>query len=86
MAINTLVQGTAAEIMKLAMINLHKELKGLSGARMILTVHDEIIVETKTKDAIKVKELAKKTMETALKLCLPLEVEVNIADNWAEAK
>ncbi len=84
-AINTPVQGTAAEILKLAMIELSKRLKGKKG-KMLLTVHDELVVEVPTKQAKRVAKIVKETMENVVKLCVPIEVEVGIGDNWEECK
>lgn len=107
MAINTPVQGTAAEILKLAMIELSEKLKksGELGvgrrekkrltpnsilptakARLLLTVHDELVVEAPSSDAEKISKIVKETMENVIKLCVPVEVEVGIGKNWAEAK
>lgn len=85
MAINTPVQGTAAEILKLAMIELHKKLPAKS-AKLILTVHDELIVEVKTGQAKKVAKIMREIMENEVKLCVPVEVEVGIGSNWDETK
>ena len=94
MAINTPVQGTAAEIIKLATIELDRKLQPQTsnlkpqkyGARLLLTVHDELVVEAPEKDAKKVAELVKETMEKVIKLCVPIEVDVGIGNNWAECK
>ena len=85
MAINTPVQGTAAEILKLAMIELHKKLPAES-AKLILTIHDELIVEAKTGQAKKVAKIMREIMENEVKLCVPVEVEIGIGNNWNEAK
>lgn len=85
MAINTPVQGTAAEILKLAMIELHKKLPAES-AKLILTIHDELIVEVKTGQAKKVAKIMREIMENEVKLCVPVEVEVGIGSNWDETK
>jgi DNA polymerase-1 len=124
MAINMPVQGTAAEILKLAMIELSDKLKNLrteelknknkchserseesqeseilrlaqraplgaqddKQARLLLTVHDELVVEAPDKDAEKISKIVKNTMENVIKLCVPVEVEVGIGKNWAESK
>ena len=85
MAINTPVQGTAAEILKLAMIELDKKLPAES-AKLILTIHDELIVEAKTGQAKKVAKIMREIMENEVKLCVPVEVEVGIGNNWDETK
>ena len=86
-AMNTPIQGTAADIMKIAMVNLNKELEESKiDAKIILQVHDELILEAKIEDKEKAKELLKKSMENAISLSVPLEVEVSEASNWYEAK
>lgn len=86
MAINSPVQGTAAEILKLAMIKLDKELLKAGAGQMILTVHDELIVEVSEDKADRTKKIVKDVMENIVMLPVPIEVEVNIGNNWAEAK
>ncbi len=86
-AMNTPIQGTAADIMKLAMVNLNKKLKETNlDARIILQVHDELILEVKIEEKEKAKEILKNAMENAISLSVPLEVEVTEANNWYEAK
>ena len=86
-AMNTPIQGTAADIMKIAMVNLNKELENSNiDAEIILQVHDELILEAKIEDKEKAKEILKKCMESAILLSVPLEVEVSEAENWYEAK
>jgi len=85
MAINTPVQGTAAEVLKLAMIKLYKKLSAKE-AKLILTVHDELIVEAPKTEAQNVAKLMKEIMENEVKLCIPVEVEIGIGRNWNEAK
>ena len=92
MAVNTPVQGTAAEILKLAMIELQKKLSAVSlkskdgKAKFLLTVHDELIVEAPKAEAKKIAKMMKDVMENEVKLCVPVEVEVGIGKNWDEAK
>ena len=86
-AMNTPIQGTAADIMKIAMVNLNNELeKSNIDAKIILQVHDELILEAKVEDKEKAKKILKKCMENAILLSIPLEVEVSEAMNWYEAK
>jgi len=87
-AINTPVQGTAAEIIKLAMINLYKKLniKNKKYGDLLLTVHDELVVEVPTREAKKVAKIVKDAMENVVKLCVPIEVEVGVGSNWEECK
>lgn len=86
-AMNTPIQGTAADIMKLAMVNLNKALEETNlDAKIILQVHDELILEVSKKDKAQAKKLLKDCMENAVKLTVPLEVEVSEATNWYECK
>ena len=87
MAINTPVQGTASEIIKLAMINLNREMsEKYPKAKMMLTVHDELVIEAPTAEAKDVAILVKEIMEKAIKLCIPVEATIGIGKNWAETK
>ncbi|MDF1562648.1 MAG: DNA polymerase I [Deltaproteobacteria bacterium] len=86
MAINTPIQGSAADIIKLAMISVHAGLPARwPEARLILQVHDELLVEAPAGEAEAVGEYLAKTMSGALELKVPLEVEVGIGASWAEA-
>ena len=85
MAINTPVQGTAAEILKLAMIALDGKLSS-GEARLLLTVHDELVVEAPQERAEQVSTLIKETMENVIKLCVPIKVEVGSGLTWADCK
>ena len=85
-AINAPMQGTAADIMKIAMINIQDWLeKEKAQAKMILQVHDEVILEVASKDADSVATKISEIMSQAAQLSVPLEVESGIADNWGEA-
>jgi DNA polymerase-1 len=81
-AVNATIQGTAADIMKMAMVKLHDELEKLS-SYMILQVHDEILVEVPEEKAEEVKQLLKETMENVVKLSVPLTVEVSSGKHWS---
>ena len=83
-AINTPVQGSAADIIKLAMIRLDAALEGVE-ARMLLQVHDELVVEAPVKEADSIAMTMKTIMENALTLEVPLKVDVGMGRNWAEA-
>ena len=86
-AMNTPIQGTAADIMKIAMINVYNRLKKEKlDAQIILQVHDELIIETKIEEKEIVKTILKEEMENAMKLKVPLKVEVSEAENWYDAK
>jgi len=84
---NTPIQGTAADIIKIAMIKVRDRLmaEGLD-ARLILQVHDELIVECAQKDAERAKVVLKEEMEGAVTLSVPLEADVGIGKNWYDAK
>ena len=85
--VNMPVQGTAADILKRAMIDLHAELprRGLK-TRMILTVHDELLFEAPREEAEAAAAVVKEGMERAAELVVPLTVDVGTADNWRDAK
>ena len=85
-AMNSPIQGTAADIMKIAMIRVHDRLAG-SGldAKLILQVHDELILEASAADAEAAMTLLCEEMENAVKLSVPLDVEAHIGANWFEA-
>jgi len=86
-AVNMPIQGTAADILKRAMIDLHGELSSSRlKARMILTVHDELLFETPKDEAEDTAALVREKMEHAVKLDVPLDVDVGIAENWRDAK
>lgn len=82
-AINTPVQGSAADIIKRAMVDLDRALDG-TGARMLLQVHDELLVEAPRKSAEQVARIMREVMEGAVTLEVPLQVDLGIGDNWAE--
>ena len=85
-AINAPVQGTAADIMKIAMIRMYQALeKEKSEARIILQVHDELILDTPEKEIDRVIELTSEAMKEATLLDVPLEIDIGIGDNWDQA-
>ena len=85
-AINAPVQGTAADIMKIAMIRMYQALeKEKSDARIILQVHDELILDTPEKEIDRVIELTTEAMKEATLLDVPLEIDIGIGDNWDQA-
>lgn len=87
LAMNTPVQGTAADIIKLAMIRVYRKIRREKlNARLILQVHDELIIDTDRSEQEKVSELLEDCMRNALSLNVPLSVEVNIADDWYQLK
>jgi DNA polymerase-1 len=86
-AVNMPIQGSAADILKQAMIDLHAELprRGLK-ARMILTVHDELLFECERSEAEAAAAVVRERMENAATLSVPLTVDVGVAENWRDAK
>ena len=86
-AMNTPIQGTAADIMKIAMIEVNKKLEEEKlNAKLILQIHDELLIECEIEEKEEVKKILKESMENAVKLSIPLEVEVSEADNWYDVK
>jgi DNA polymerase-1 len=86
-AMNTPVQGTAADVIKKAMIQVHDALmeQGLK-SRMLLQVHDELVLEVLDAEVEPVKKLLQSAMENAVVLSVPLSVEIRQGRNWAETK
>jgi DNA polymerase-1 len=86
-AINSPIQGSAADILKIAMINLDKALvDGQFKTKMLLQVHDEIILQVPKDEIEAVKTLVKETMESAIDLSVPLIADENVGQTWYEAK
>jgi len=86
-AVNTPLQGTAADIIKLAMIDINAILQRQKmKSRMLLQVHDELVFEAPPQEAEELKNLVKTEMESAYKLAVPLLVEVSSGPNWRDAK
>ncbi|HET9526022.1 MAG TPA: DNA polymerase I [Pyrinomonadaceae bacterium] len=86
-AINMPIQGTASDIVKIAMLHVDEEFKrhGLA-ARLLMQVHDELLVEVPEKEVDKVTEILKHEMETAVSLDVPLVADVGVGENWMDAK
>lgn len=85
MAINMPVQGTAADLMKLAMIEIHQGLPKVSrNSKIVLQVHDELVLEVPKSDLKAVAKFTKKTMESVYKLPVPLNVDLEVGTNWGE--
>jgi DNA polymerase-1 len=86
MAINTPIQGTAADLIKLAMINIRKRLTQENpGSKMILQVHDELVFEVPDREIEPMKKLVKEEMEGVLMLSVPIKVDIGVGKNWDEA-
>jgi DNA polymerase-1 len=87
MAQNAPVQGSAADIFKLAMIDLDRALDDAdSGARMLLTVHDELVLEVPEDERAETETLVREVMEHVCELRVPLTVDIGFGPNWASAK
>ena len=83
MAINMPIQGTAADIMKIAMIRLHRRIRELdTNARMLLSVHDEVLLEVPRADVAALAPEVRAVMEDALQLDVPLDVDLKTGDDW----
>ncbi|MGO5358836.1 DNA polymerase I [Anaerofustis sp. LCP19S3_F7] len=86
-ALNTPIQGSAADIIKLAMINVESEIKKRNlKSKLILQVHDELIIDAPENEVMEVKEILKDKMENAVKMDCPLKADINVGKNWFEAK
>ena len=86
-AMNTPIQGTAADIMKIAMIKVYNELKRRNlKSKIVLQIHDELLIETLLEEIEEVKDILKESMENAANLLVPLSVEVEEGKNWYQAK
>ncbi len=85
-AVNLPIQGSAADILKRAMIDVHAALAPSTGARMILTVHDELLFEVPVEQAPRVAEIVRERMQSAARLRVPLTVDIGIGPNWKDAK
>ena len=87
MAINMPIQGTAADVIKIAMININSELKNKDLlSKMIIQVHDELIFEVPKEEIFLMESMLRETMGSALKLKVPLSVDISYADNWGDLK
>ncbi len=92
MAINSVVQGSAADLIKLAMIDLHRRIKDaapdepLEGAKMILQIHDELVFEVPYEHAARARDVIVERMEAAMDLKVPLKVDSHVSSNWYDGK
>ena len=85
-AINAPIQGSAADIIKIAMINIFEELeKRQLRSKMILQVHDELVFEALNDETEELSDIVKEKMQNAYKLKVPLKVDIGIGKNWLEA-
>lgn len=84
-AVNTPLQGAAADLIKLAMIAIDEKLRGMQ-AKMLLQVHDELVLEAPPEEVEEVSALVKSAMEGVRKLEVPLLVDIGSGENWRDAK
>lgn len=84
-AINTPIQGTAADMIKVAMIGIYDKIKKMK-SRMILQVHDELVFDAHKDELAELKEIVRKGMEKAVKLRVPVVADIGVGDNWLNAK
>jgi len=84
-AINTPIQGTAADLIKVAMINIHKSIAGMK-SKMILQVHDELVFDAHVGELDKLKKIVRTGMEEAVELRVPVVADMGVGDNWLDAK
>ena len=85
-AINAPIQGSAADIIKIAMININSEFKKQSfKSKMVLQVHDELVFDVHNSEKDQIKDIVKTTMESAVKLKVPLKIDLEFGKNWLEA-
>ena len=87
MALNTPIQGSSADIMKMAMNEVYKKIKENNlESKLILQVHDEIIIDAKKEELETLKEILKESMENIVSLSVPLKIDINVGINWYDAK
>ena len=86
LAMNSPIQGTAADILKLAMINVHRELAaGDFKTKMLLTVHDEIVFDMHKSEQERVIPVIDREMTSTIEMCVPIVVEMGVGENWLQA-
>lgn len=86
LAINTPIQGSAADLIKLAMVNISKRFHGMnSNARMILQIHDELVFESPEEEIEQIKKVVKEEMEGVIEFSVPIKVDIGVGKNWSEA-
>ena len=87
MALNTPIQGSAADILKKAMVDLHREMtKRNLKSKILIQVHDELVLNVYKDELEEVKELVRDKMENVIKLDVPLKVDIETGNDWYEAK
>ena len=86
MAMTTPIQGSAADIIKIAMVKVYNALKKLKKSKLILQVHDELIIEAHESEAEEAKRILTQCMESAVSLAVPMVAEANTGKSWFDAK
>jgi DNA polymerase-1 len=87
MAVNTVIQGSAADLIKIAMIRIHRRLQESTlQAKMLLQIHDELMFEVATADAPELADLVRHEMKSAIELDVPLKVDVKLGKNWSSCE
>ena len=85
-AVNAPIQGSAADIIKLAMVAVHEKMKGMTiKSKMILQVHDELVFDVHRDEVDQIKALVTEAMESAVQMSVPMEVELQFGENWLDA-
>jgi len=85
MAINAPVQGSSADIIKIAMINLYREMERRNlKSKMLLQIHDELLFEVPEKEVEEMKSLVTDIMSRAVELCVPVKIDIKLGRNWGE--
>jgi DNA polymerase I len=86
-AVNTVIQGSAADLIKLAMINIARRLsEDASGTKMLMQIHDELVFEAPESDLDRMRDLVQEEMENAMQLSVPITVDIATGDNWLDSK
>ena len=85
-ALNTPIQGTSADIIKMAMVKIDEEIQNKKlRSKMLLQVHDELVFDVHNSELEKIQPMIKHEMENAFKMAVPLDVEIGLGKNWLEA-
>ncbi len=85
-AMNAPIQGTAADIIKMAMVNIHRKImEGGLASRLIMQIHDELVFEVKEEELDRMEEIVRREMENVIRLDVPLKVSLGVGKNWAQA-
>ncbi|MFA5008181.1 MAG: DNA polymerase I [Candidatus Omnitrophota bacterium] len=86
-AVNSPIQGSSADLIKIAMVNIHKEFRENNfKSKLIMQIHDELVFDAHPDEAEKIKEIVKRNMEQSIKLNVPIEVKIKVGKNWGEVQ